>query len=84
MNPGPKGRSSYENLLMGETPSRELQVHAIFLVMLFSCLKNRSSKGWERRVPAAAVIPAARVVVTITEPKASAAGLVNPWVNRTA
>jgi hypothetical protein len=35
-------------------------------------------------VPAAAVIPAARVVVDIIEPKTSVAGLVNPWVNRPA
>ncbi len=31
-------------------------------------------------MPAAAVIPAARVVVDIIEPKTFVAGLVNPWV----
>ena len=46
--------------------------------MLFVCLKSRRSKGWERQVPAAAVIPAAQVVIVIIEPKASVAGLVNP------
>ncbi len=51
---------------------------------LFRYLKIIWSKGWVRRVPAAAVIPAARVVVTIIEPKASVAGLVNPWRNRAA
>jgi hypothetical protein len=35
-------------------------------------------------VPAAAVIPAARVVFIIIELKAFVAGLVNPWVNRAA
>lgn len=41
-------------------------------------------KCWVRRVPAAAVIPAARVVVTIIGPKASVAGRINAWVNRCA
>jgi hypothetical protein len=41
-------------------------------------------KCWVRRVPAAAVIPAARVVVIIIGPKASVAGSVNAWVNRCA
>ncbi len=35
-------------------------------------------------MPAAAVIPAARVVLIIIELKAFVAGLVNPWVNRAA
>ena len=48
---------------------------------LFRSLKSSGNKGWARRVPAAAVIPAARVVATIIEPKASVAGPVNPWVN---
>ena len=51
---------------------------------LFLCLKRIESKSWVRRVPAAAVIPAARVVVVIIEPKASVAGSVNFWVNRVA
>ena len=51
---------------------------------LFLCLKRRESKGWVRRVPAAAVIPAARVVIIIIGPKTSVAGLVNAWVNRVA
>ena len=51
---------------------------------LFSSLKSSGSKGWVRRVPAAAVIPAARVVATIIGPKTSVAGLVNAWVNREA
>ena len=62
----------------GGTPS------ACALRTLFSCLKNRRSKGWVRRVPAAAVIPAARVVLIIIESKTSVAGLVDSWVNRGA
>ena len=37
-----------------------------------------ANKGWVRLVPAAAVTPAPRVVVTIIGPKAFVAGLVNP------
>src|SRR3989337_1400746 len=62
----------------GGTPS------ASALRSLFFCLKNRRSKGRVRRVPAAAVIPAARVVLILIESKTSAAGLVNAWVNRAA
>ena len=51
---------------------------------LFLCLKCIESKGWVRRVPAAAVIPAARVVTAIIGPKTSVAGLINAWVNRVA
>ncbi len=54
------------------------------LCWLFACLKSLRSKGWVRLVPAAAVIPAAQVVIAIIGPKASVAGLVNPWVNRPA
>jgi len=62
----------------GGTPS------ACTLCTLFLCLKSRGSKGWVRRVPAAAVIPAARVVLIIIESKTSVAGLVDAWVNRGA
>ncbi len=51
---------------------------------LFLCLKRIESKSWVRRVPAAAVIPAARVVAAIIGPKTSVAGLINAWVNRVA
>ena len=51
---------------------------------LFFCLENRESKSWVRRVPAAAVIPAAQVVAAIIGPKTSVAGSINAWVNRTA
>ncbi len=51
---------------------------------LFLCLKRIESKGWVRRVPAAAVIPAALVVAAIIGPKTSVAGLINAWVNRVA
>ena len=51
---------------------------------LFDCLKSSRSKGWVSPVPAAAVIPAARVVAFIIGSKASVAGPSNPWVNRAA
>ena len=62
----------------GGTPS------ARTLCALFSRLKSTRSKGRVRRVPAAAVIPAARVVLIIIESKTSVAGRVDSWVNRTA
>ncbi len=52
--------------------------------MLFVSLKRSRNKGWVRLVPAAAVIPAALVVIVIIGPKASVAGSVNLWVNRWA
>ncbi len=51
---------------------------------LFLCLKSIESKGWVRRVPAAAVVPAAQVVTTIIGPKTFVAGLVSAWVDRVA
>ena len=57
---------------------------ACTMCRLFPCLKSMESKGWVRRVPAAAVIPAARVVVVIIGPKTSVAGPVNSWGNRSA
>src|SRR3989475_8743732 len=62
----------------GGTPS------ACTLCTLFSFLKSTRSKGRVRRVPAAAVMPAARVVLIIIESKTSVAGQVDSWVNRTA
>src|SRR2546425_1209254 len=62
----------------GGTPS------ACNLCTLFSFLKSTRSKGRVRRVPAAAVIPAARVVLIIIESKTSVAGRIDSWVNRTA
>ena len=62
----------------GGTPS------ARTLCALFSRLKNGRSKGRVRRVPAAAVIPAARVVLILIESKTSVAGPVDAWVNRIA
>ena len=54
------------------------------LSKLFPSVDNSGNKGWVRRVPAAAVIPAARVVVDFIESKTFVAGPVNPWVNREA
>ena len=53
-------------------------------VSLFFTINRYWNKGWERPVPAAAVIPAARVVVAFIGPKTSVAGLVNLWVNQLA
>ena len=51
---------------------------------LFLNLNSSWNKGWERPVPAAAVIPAAQVVVAFIGPKTSVAGLVHSWVNQLA
>ena len=51
---------------------------------LFLNLNSSWNKGWERPVPAAAVIPAAQVVVAFIGPKTSVACLVNLWVNQRA
>src|SRR5207245_6008779 len=61
----------------GGTPS------AYTLCTLFSFLKSTRSKGGVRRVPAAAVIPAAGVVPMIIESKTSVAGRIDFWVSRT-
>ena len=39
--------------------------------------KRKANKGWVTRVPAAAVIPGARVMVAIIWPKASVGGLLS-------
>ena len=54
------------------------------LSKLFPSVDNLRNKGWVRRVPAAAVIPAAQVVVDFIESKTFVAGPLNPWVNREA
>ena len=51
---------------------------------LFRCLKSIWNKGRARPVPAAAVTPAARVVIVIIGSKGSVAGLVSPPGNLTA
>ena len=62
---------------------RELQVRAL-MCALFLTINRSWNKGWERPVPAAAVIPAAQVVVAFIGPKTSVACLVNLWVNQPA
>lgn len=60
-------------------------INAVMLYQFhLSFVDNLRNKGWVRRVPAAAVIPAAQVVVDFIESKTFVAGLVNPWVNREA
>ncbi len=50
-------------------------LHNVLAVLI---LKISWSKGWVRPVPAAAVIPAARVVIVFIGSKASVACLINP------
>jgi len=54
------------------------------LLGLLPSENGRARKGWGRRVPATAVIPAPRVVVTIIGLKAPVAGLVCPRWNPAA
>jgi hypothetical protein len=49
------------------------------LYNLLSCLNSKTNKWWVRRVAAAAVIPAPRIVTAIIGSKASVAGLVSSW-----
>ena len=49
------------------------------LLELLPSENGKVNKGWVRRVPATAVIPAARVMVTVIWSKASVAGLASPW-----
>ena len=77
MNPGPTGRSRRENFTMRETVIRGHRVPASYA----GCpgVQNTPvSKGRARPVPAAAVTPAARVVIVIIGSKGSVAGLVSP------
>ena len=57
---------------------------ACTMCMLFLTINRFWNKGWERPVPAAAVIPAPQVGVTFIGPKTSVAGLVHSWVNQLA
>ena len=49
------------------------------LLNLLLILNRWANKGWAIRVPAAAVIPEARVIATIIGSKASVAGFVSSW-----
>ena len=46
---------------------------------LLLSLNSLANKEWVRRVPAAAVIPALQVMITITGFKAFVAGFASPW-----
>ena len=50
----------------------------VLRILLF-CLNSKANKWWVRRVAAAAVIPAPRMVIAIIGFKASVAGLVSSW-----
>ena len=69
----PYGAQQARKLRNGGNPD-EGKPSASTMCWLFSCLKNRESKGWVRRVPAAAVIPAAQVVLVIIGSKSSVVG----------
>ena len=49
------------------------------LLQLLPTVNGLENKSWVRRVPATAVIPAARVITTIIGSKASVAGLASSW-----
>ena len=61
---------------MHESVIRESQV-LYFLVKLLLSVNSLTNKWWARPVPAAAVTPAPRVVITFIGSKGSVAGLVN-------
>jgi hypothetical protein len=46
---------------------------------LLPSLDSLANKRWVRRVPAAAVIPAPRMVITFIGSRASVAGSASPW-----
>ena len=52
---------------------------AAVLLQLLLSVDSLTNKGWARRLPAAAVITAPQVVLTIIGPKASVAGLMCLW-----
>jgi hypothetical protein len=63
---------------MRESVTGGPQVPLYFVRRLFSSVRNSWNKGWVSLVPAAAVIPAAQVVVAFIGPKALVAGPVSP------
>ncbi len=63
---------------MRESVTGEPQVPLIFDRRLFGSVKSSRNKGWVSLVPAAAVTPAAQVVVAIIGPKALVAGPMSP------
>jgi predicted phage tail protein len=52
---------------------------ALALQELLPSENGKANKGWVRRVPAAAVIPAAQVMATVIGSKAFVAGLASSW-----
>ena len=80
---GPYGVQQARKLHTAGNCDEGTQVHAQ-CALLFLNLNSSWNKGWERPVPAAAVIPAAQVVVVLIGPKTSVACLVNLWVNQRA
>jgi len=70
------GSQQARNLRNGLTPDEGTR-SARALHGLLPSVNGRARKGWVRRVPATAVIPAPQVVVTVIGSKASVAGLVS-------
>jgi len=58
---------------MHASATKQAKVFSL-LRKLFSCVKSKKNKDWERLVPAAAVIPAVQVATRFIGPKAFVAG----------
>ncbi len=72
------GTQQARNLSNGLTVEKGiLSDYTMYSLLL--CLNRKANKRWVRRVAAAAVIPAPRVVTTIIGFKASVAGLASFW-----
>ena len=71
---GPQQARKLFNPLTREKGTRS----ALALLGLLPSEKRRENKGWVRRVPAAAVIPAPQVMAAIIGPKAFVAGPKSP------
>ena len=70
------GTQQLRNLFNAFTSERGIW-SALALQELLLSANRKANKGWVTRVPAAAVIPGARVMVTIIWSKAPVGGLVN-------
>ncbi len=60
--------------------ARDKGTWSVLALLELLLTENRwENKGWERRVPATAVIPASQVIAKVIGSKASVAGLESPW-----
>ncbi len=74
---GPTGRSRRETFTTHASVMKEFGVISHTLRNLLISLKSSLNKGWVRRVPAAAVIPAPQVVTTFIGLEAFVAGSIS-------